>query len=55
MVYSSASNLLKVSVMFIREVLKTELYIIMNSKNRNVTILFDMDHGFDIFGSEMNL
>jgi len=24
-------------------------------KNRNDTILFDMGHGFDIFGSEMNL
>ena len=53
--YSSASNLLKVSVMFIRKVLKTELYIIMKLKNRNDTILFDMSHGFDIFESEMNL
>ena len=41
--------------MFKRKVLKTELHIIMKLKNRNDTILFDMGHGFDIFGSEMNL
>ena len=44
-----------ISVMFKRKVLKTELHIIMKLKNRNDTILFDMGHGFDIFGSEMNL
>ena len=54
-VSSTASTLLQVSVMFKRKVLKTELHIIMKLKNRNDTILFDMGHGFDIFGSEMNL
>ena len=51
-VSSSASTLLQVSIMFKRKVLKTELHIIMKLKNRNDTILFDMGHGFDIFGSD---